>query len=155
MPHHAPPLEKFELDGFEFDPSYYLTADYLDIESACKELPPIIEWLNEKLQTFIEQKLHTEQMIKRARAKSYFMLKEGRFIEMYNSKMTETGVAQAVELDESVIKYEDEYCKLYAWCHRLMSVQASLRDKLNLVRSAESTRRALINTHYSDTDTPT
>ena len=145
-----PSLEPFEIEGFTFDPNYYLTAEYIDIDSACRELPPIIEWINEKLQTMIEEKMHTDNLIRRARAKAYFDLKTGTFLEKYHGKMTEIAVDKAVDLDMDVQKHEDAYARLYAWCNRLNNIQASLRDKLNLVRSAESTRRALIQNENSD-----
>ena len=144
MSYRTPKLEKFELDGFEFDPNYYLSGDYIDIEESCQQLPPIIEWINEKLQTFTEQKMLTQSLIERAKAEAYFRLKSGELVEKYGTKPTEMALAHALALDSSVQKFEEDYYKLYAWCIRMNNILSSLRDKLNLVRSAESTRRAMI-----------
>lgn len=149
--HELPTLDKIELDGYVFDPGYYLGSEYLDISTASQELPPIIEWLNAKYQSFAEQKLSTEHHLKRARATAYFRLTEGGyFVETYGTKPTQAALGHAIELDAAVCQLEDEYAKLYAWCGRLFNLQNSLRAKLDLVRSTESTRRAMI--QHSDFD---
>lgn len=137
-----PTLETITLGGYTLDLQYWLTQDYEDISIAAQELPPLIEWVNSQLHTKFEQRGIQAQKVKTIEARAYFALKGGEFVRKeYAGKMTEDSVKHALALDEGVIEANDQYAIYDAWVRRLSSIQASLQAKLDLVRSAESTRR--------------
>ena len=131
-------------DGFELDIDYYLSTDYLDITQAAAELPPIIEWVNQRLQDLTEQKIIKRQQLKEVEAEAYFALRAGGFSEQYADKMTEASLEKAVCLAAEVKNVHREYAVLAGWVQRLINLQQSLQAKLDLVRTSEATRRRLV-----------
>ena len=138
-----PKLENINLgDDFSLNLDHYLSGDYHDISVAAEELPPVVEWVNSKLQELIEQKLIKQHAIKIAEGKAYFDLKSGGYERAgYAGKPTNEALAHAVALNENVIKAIEDYAVLYGWVERLRSLQGSLQTKLDLIRSSEATRR--------------
>ena len=102
MPPLLPQLGRLKLQGFELDLDYFLARDYDDISVVAEELPPIVEWVNSQLQSMVEQKIIADQEIKEAEARAYFDLRNGTFLELYGSKMTEKALDRALALDEKV-----------------------------------------------------
>lgn len=141
----TPKLGRIDLDAdFSLDLDYYLYQDYGDVSQAASELPPIIEWVNAKLQGLTEQKIIKRQELKEVEAKAYFSLRSGEFSELYADKMTESALEKAVCLDESVKAAHREYAVLAGWVQRLGNLQDSLQAKMDLVRTSEATRRRLV-----------
>lgn len=148
MSRDTPELGKIRIDAqddFELDLDYYLGTEYDDIGQACSELPPVIEWVNMKLQQITESKLIMKQEIAETEAKAYFDLRAGLFEDRgYAGKPTQDAVKEAVCLEESVKVIHRKYAVLVGWAQRLYQLQASLQSKLDLIRSTEATRRRLI-----------
>ena len=136
-----PPLASFELDGYRLDVAHYLNADYSDVSVASAELPAVNEWINEKLQAYVEMLHITRAELAEAEATAYFTLRKGAFADDYGGKQTEESLKHAVALDPEVKKLVRSEAVLSAWCGRLRGVQSSLSMKLDLVRSSEATRR--------------
>lgn len=136
-----PPLAAFELEGYRLDVAHYLSRDYSDVADACAELPAVNEWINEKLQAYVEMLHVTRAELEEAEAVAYFALRKGEFTDDYAGKPTEDALKRAVALDKEVKRLAREVAVLSAWCGRLRGVQESLGMKLDLVRSSEATRR--------------
>jgi hypothetical protein len=145
-----PPLEPVELDGFKLDVGHYLFKDYSDIGEAASELPPVIEWVNMKLQSLTEAKIVKKQEIEEAEAEAYFSLRSGGFEETFSGKSTETALGMAVSLDKKVMETHRDYAVLTGWVLRLANLQESLKAKLDLVRSTEATRRSLVGNEITE-----
>lgn len=139
----VPKLGELDLDGFKLDLDYFLGYDYDDVAAACVELPPVIEWVNIKLQSMQESKFRAENKIKEVSAQVYMDLQRGLYEDRgYAGKKTAYALLQAVALDQRVLQAEEDFSVLAAWCGRLHNLQASLQAKLDLVRSAGAARRA-------------
>lgn len=137
-----PQLESLQFEDFSLDLNHFLGYDYDDISSASVELPPVIEWVNSKLQSLVEQKLVKEEEVKEVQAAVFFQLQAGLFEDRgYAGKRTAPALAHAVALEEDVKKVKREYANLVSWCQRLTQLIYSLQAKLELVRSSEATRR--------------
>lgn len=140
-----PKLGRIELDPeFSLDLDYYLYQDYTDVSLAAAELPPIIEWVNAKLQGLTEQKIVQKQRLKEVEAAAYFSLRGGEFSDRYVEKMTESALDKAVCLDDTVKVAHRDYAVLAGWVQRLNNLQDSLQAKMDLVRTSEATRRRLV-----------
>lgn len=138
-----PPLSSFTLDGYTLELARYLGMDYTDVADACAELPAVNEWINEKLQGYIEMLYVAKKEVKEAEATAFFALRKGEFEDSYGGKPTIDAINQAVVLDPEVKKKSREVAVLAAWCNRLRGIQESLSMKLDLVRSSEATRRKI------------
>jgi len=136
-----PPLSAFELDGYTLNLGRYLGRDYADVADACAELPAVNEWINEKLQGYVEMLHVTKAELEEAEAVAYFELRKGAFADDYGGKQTEDSLKRAVALDPEVKKLVRSVAVLSGWCTRLRGMQESLGMKLDLVRSSEATRR--------------
>ncbi len=144
---NKPNLEKIQLAGFSLDVDYYLTESYDDISVAMEELPPVLEWINERLSSLIEQRGVKSQELKTVEARVYMSLKQGGLGELYPGvKPTEEAVKHAINLDKSVIRVNDEYSVVDGWVNRLRGIQSSFSAKLELLRSSEATRRRVFET---------
>lgn len=139
--HIIPSIGKIELDGTTLDIDYFLKSSYDEISRASTELPAIIEWINEQLQSIIEEKMIVKQEIKEAEATAFFELTNGGFEDRYHGKQTATAISMAIALEPTVKKIHRRFAVLSGWASRLQSLQYSLTAKLDLVRSTESTRR--------------
>jgi hypothetical protein len=126
----------------------YLKKPYDDIGEAAVELPAIIEWVNQQLQWIIEQKGVKKQELRTVQAKAFVSLKNGSASEKFSGKTTDKAIEHLIELDEDVIRVNEELSKILGWSSRLSNLLYVLQAKLDLVRSTESTRRKLI----TDTD---
>lgn len=142
-----PPLptpDPIELDGFKLDVNYFVSKDYDDIASAAQELPPVIEWVNCKLQSLTEQKLLKDDEVKEMEAETWFYLQNGGWEDNnYAGRKNAHALLMGCRLDPRVKKAKQELAVLTAWAQRLYNVMASLQAKLELVRSAEATRRSI------------
>jgi hypothetical protein len=139
-----PDITPIELDGFRLDVHYYLVKDYEDIASASIELPAVTEWINSKLQSLTEQKLKKEDQVKELEAEAWFYLTAGGFEDLhYGGRKNAHALLMGTRLDPKVKKAKNELATLAAWCQRLYNVMTSLQAKLELVRSAEATRRRI------------
>jgi hypothetical protein len=133
------------LGDFQLDINYYMTTDYQDGQSACRELPAVIEWVNEQLQLMIEQKFIAKQHIKKVEGDVWHSLNLGLWEELgYTEKKTEENIKRAIARHDDVVKATSEYAWYAGWCLRLSNTIISLQAKLDLVRTSESTRRAMM-----------
>lgn len=140
-----PKIPPIELGDHKLDVEHYVRKEYLDIADAAVELPSVIEWLNWQTQVHIERKMTTKAALEREEAQVYFDLKGGGFERNgYGHKATEESLKRAIDLDEKVIQLKEDLAIYTALVERLYRVQQSLQFKLELVRSSEATRRALV-----------
>ena len=138
----VPKVEAIELDNFRLDVNYFLSKDYEDIATASTELPAIIEWINSKLQSMTEQKLRKEDEVKELEADTWFWLVGGGWEDRnYGGRKNAYALLMGVRVDPKVKKAKQELAVLTAWTQRLYNVMTSFQAKLELVRSAEATRR--------------
>lgn len=136
-----PPLQKYDDGQNSLDLDHFLKKDYVDVNQASLQLPPIIEWVNQVRADFQEQMLVAKQAIKEAEARAYFDLRGGGFEQKYSGKASEAALAQAVVLEEKVATAYRDYAVLYAHVQRLANTMISLQAKLDLVRTVEATNR--------------
>lgn len=143
---HLPPaISPIELGDFQLDINYYMTTDYQDGQSACRELPAIIEWVNGQLQLMLEQKIIAKQNIKKVEGDIWNSLNRGLWEELgYAEKKTEDNMKRAIARHEDVQKATSDFAWYASWCSRLSNTIISLQAKLDLVRTSESTRRAMM-----------
>jgi hypothetical protein len=131
-------------DDYKLDIDYYLKHDYADIGEAAEKLPGIIEWLNEQRQIVKESMLRQKLRVRYLEAETSFVLKGGRFQELYPSeKITETAIGNAVQLDLQVGRAQEQLVVLIASVERLSTTILTLQIKLDMIRSTEATRRVL------------
>lgn len=140
-----PVIDPIELGGYTLDIDHFLKMDYVDSRQAARELPSVIEWLNSELQIAIERKILCKHAVKKAEGAAYLDLK-GPLWERrgYSGKPTEAALEAAVHQEAGV---EEAYRDLAAWSgltSRLSSTMLSLQAKLDLVRTVEATRRAML-----------
>ena len=136
-----PRISSIELGGAPLDIDYLLTTEFVDIREAASVLPPVIEWINDNLQSYNEQRILKKQEVKEAEAQAYMDLRNGLFVERGYGKLTETALEHAVVLEEGVKKAHREFATLSAWCTRLENLMRALQMKMELTRSSEATRR--------------
>ena len=150
----TPPIPKanaIELDGFKLEVNYFLSKDYEDIATASVELPAIIEWVNGKLQSLTEQRIHKEDEVKELEAEAWFYLQTGGWEDHnYAGRKNAHALLMGCRLDPKVKKSKHELAILTAWTQRLYNVMTSLQAKLELVRSAEATRRKIFDSQSSN-----
>lgn len=140
-----PPISAIELGDFQLDINYYMTTDYQDGQSASRELPAVIEWVNEQLMLMLEQKIIAKQKIKKVEGDIWNSLNKGLWEELgYAEKKTEDNMKRAVARHDDVTKAVSDYAWYASWCSRLSNTIISLQAKLDLVRTSESTRRAML-----------
>lgn len=136
-----PRISPIEMGGAPLDVNYLLTTEFVDIREAASVLPPVIEWVNDNLQSYNEQRIVKKQEIKEAEARAYLDLRGGLFSERGYGKPTEAALEHAVALEESVGKAHREFATLSSWCNRLEHLMSALQMKMELTRSSEATRR--------------
>ena len=138
-------------DGESLDLDYYLGHDFDDISQASQQLPPIIEWVNIRLQEAKENQLCCRQQVKYVEARTFFDLKDGRYVtEGFGVKFTDKSVEKAAVLDAKVQAAQENYACWCGWVSRLQNLLFSLQAKLELVRSSEATRRKLVSDEVLD-----
>jgi len=147
-----PEVPAIELDGFRLDVSFFLRKDYEDIATASIELPAIIEWVNCKLQALTEQRMRKEDSVKELEAEAWFYLQNGGWEDNnYAGRKNAHALLMGCRLDPKVKKARNELATLSGWTQRLYNVMTSLQAKLELVRSAEATRRRIFDSQGSTT----
>jgi len=140
-----PKLDKMELGGYALDIDYFLKTDYQDAHAAAKEIPSVVEWINSQLQLAIESKINTKQQLKRAEAAAFLDLRGALWERRgYAGKQTDSAVDAAVQLEKSVIEATDTFAYWSGLVSRLVNTLLSLQAKLDLVRTSEATRRAMV-----------
>lgn len=149
MPEKIPsvaPIRGFE--GKSLDIQYYLEEDYADVSDAARELPAVMEWLNELRQSYQEERDRVKLDLDVAEAKAYFDLKgtgDGSFLVNYQCKPTEEGMKMAVTLDAEVRRLREQLAGVTAVAARLTGTILSIQAKVELIRSSEATRRSAFN----------
>jgi len=142
---NLPKLAKIELGGYALDIDYFLKTDYQSALSASKEIPAVIEWVNSELSVAIENKILGKQELKRVEGAAFLDLRGALWERRgYAGKPTESAVEHAVQQEKTVI---DATVHLAFWtslASRLSNTLLSLQAKLDLVRTSEATRRAMV-----------
>lgn len=140
-----PTLRPLDLDGQPVDLNYYLNTDYADAVSASVELPGLIEYINENYQVMIEHKIRQKGVLERARAQAYFDLRGGLWVTRgYEGSKTEKAIENAVELEQTVIDAIEQFAIYSGFVARLYNLMETLQAKLGITRTAEATRRAML-----------
>ena len=150
MPAIPPVAPIAGFDGQKLDIQFYLEEEYADVSDAAREIPAVMEWLNELRQSYQEARDNLKEDLEVARARAYFDLKgtgEGNFEANYQCKATEEGLKRAVALDAESRKIQRQLSATSAMVGRLSGTLASLQAKVELIRSSEATRR----TAFSET----
>jgi hypothetical protein len=145
---NLPPLPKLsaiELGEFSLDIDYYLKTDYQGASSASKELPAVIEWINSELMIAIEKKIIVRQDLKRVEGAAFLDLRGALWERRgYAGKQTESAIEAAVHQEDSVKQATEVVAYWTALASRLSNTMISLQAKLDLVRTSEATRRAMV-----------
>lgn len=140
-----PKLGAIELGGYALDIDYFLKTDYQGGHHASKEIPSVIEWVNSELQIAIEQKILTKQSLKKAEGAAFLDLRGALWERRgYAGKQTETAIEAAIHQEESVRKAHEDFAAASGLVSRLHNTIISLQAKLDLVRTTEATRRAMV-----------
>ena len=141
-----PKLNPLTLEGYSLDLDYFLKTHYVSIHSATSELPPVIEWVNEQLQVAIERKHMAKAELKQAEGNAFHTLRteEGWTQAGFTGKITEKALESAIPLMTMVITANEKYAKAAGLVSRLMNTLISFQAKLDMVRTSEATRRALV-----------
>lgn len=148
MPDLPPIAPLVGFDGQKLNIQYYLEEDYADVSDAAREIPAVMEWLNELRQAYQEDRDRTKLDLDIAEARAYFDLKgtgEGNFVANYGCKATEEGLKMAVALDPATRECSKQLVGLNAMIGRLSGTLNSLQAKVDLIRSSEATRRSTFN----------
>lgn len=157
-------------DNQTLDIQYYLEEDYADVSDAAREIPAVMEWINELRQAYHEERDRLEAELRDAQEKlktdlaqaealAYFDLKgngDGSYQTNYQCKPTEEGLKMAVLLDPkcreireqsgpTCRKLRDQLATATAMVSRLGGTLDSLQAKVDLIRSSEATRRSTFN----------
>ena len=148
-----PKLKPIDLDGYALDIDYFLKTHYVSVHSANAELPSIIEWVNEQLQTAIEQKHLAKAALRQAEAENFHYLRdENNFrqagFSLEKGRLTQDMINHATALMETTVEANKVYARAAGWASRLSNTLLSLQAKLDLVRTTEATRRAVV--EYDD-----
>lgn len=139
-----PTLGKLDVgDAYKLDLDYFLTCDYSDIGQAAAELPAVIEYVNARLQAMLELRITRKHKIKEVEGAAYMRLKGGDYMALYGTGFTERSLEHAIAIDRAVVAAYDDYAVIAAWCLRMQNLINSLSQKLDMVRSAEATRRSI------------
>lgn len=133
----------------ELDPDYYFKQRYDDIIKAASELPVVIEYINESLQRASINAMQAKWDIESLEGETYSKLRQ-EWPTRFAEKMTEDAVKHAVNMDEDLKKARNNYAVLKSYVGRLANMQENLRAKLDVLRSAEATRRKLISDDPQD-----
>lgn len=144
-PMSLPKLDKIELGGYALDIDYFLKTDYQDARSAAKEIPSVIEWINAELQIAIEKKILCKQQLKKAEGAAFLDLRGALWERRgYAGKQTEGAIDAAVQQEDSVKEAYEHFAYWSGLTSRLSNTLISLQAKLDLVRTSEATRRAMV-----------
>ncbi len=133
----------------ELDPDYYFKKRYEDIIQAASELPVVIEYINESLQRASINAMQAKWDIEALEGETYSTLRQ-EWTTRFAEKMTEDAVKHAVNMDEDLKKARNNYAVLKSYVGRLANMQENLRAKMDVLRSAEATRRKLISDDPQD-----
>lgn len=141
-----PTLANFTMEGYPLDLDYFLKTHYVSVQAATSELPPVIEWINGLLQTAIEKKHMAKAGLKQAEGEAFHQLRieEGWAQAGFTGKITEKALEAGIPLMNDVIQANEKYAKATGLVSRLQNMLLSFQAKLDLVRSSEATRRALV-----------
>jgi len=143
---NLPKLDKVELGGYALDIDYFLKTDYQGAVAASKEIPAVIEWINSELQIAIEKKIIHRQAVKKAEGAAYLDLRNATLWERrgYAGKQTEAALEAAVHQEPTVVEAHELLAYWTGLTSRLSNTLISLQAKLDLVRTSEATRRAMV-----------
>lgn len=138
-----PVLKPLVFEDYTLDINYYLRADYHDTLAAQKELPIIVEYVNQMYQEAFRAKLQWEDHESQAVAQAYKRLKDPDEWASagLQGRITEEAVKHAINLDSTVIEYRANIAHFVALTSRLRGTMENLKIKLDLLRSSEATRR--------------
>ena len=158
MARTLPRLNRLKLGRDTIDLDYYLTSSYDNIDDASGELPPVIEWVNEQNQGYVERMHVLKGEVKEAEAAAYMRLSTPGEEESFESqfpgvKRTADYLSHAVVLDAEVRQKKIDLAHNVAWVERLRQLQVNLTSKLDMVRSSEATRRKVFLDPREDTPT--
>lgn len=142
---NLPKLEKITLGEYALDIDYFLKSEYQGAHAASREIPSIIEWVASELQIAIQEKIKAKYELKRAEGAAFLDLR-GPLWERrgYAGKPTESALAAAVAQEKSVLEAAESFASWSGWVSRLHNTLISLQAKLDLVRTSEATRRAIV-----------
>jgi len=140
-----PKLDKMELGGYALDIDYFLKTDYQGAHAAAKEIPTVVEWINSELQIAIEKKIICKQQLKKAEGAAFLDLRGALWERRgYAGKQTEAAIEAAVHQEQSVVEAHETLAYWSGLVSRLVNTLLSLQAKLDLVRTSEATRRAMV-----------
>lgn len=149
MPQKPPPrtftppkLEALVLNEQTLDINYLFSVS--DIEDAEECIPVSLEWINDAHQRYLEEKTALKEEVKQAEAQAFVNFKSEGLGQFGISKVTDASLAHCIHLDEQVKKIHKKYAVIVGWVSRLEVLQENLRTKLEAIRTAEATRRKLI-----------
>ena len=149
MPQKPPPrkfvpptLEDLEINQQKLDLNYLFSVSGID--EAEEHIPVSLEWINDAHQRYLEEKTLLKEKIKQAEANAYVNLKSEGLEQHGIAKVTDAAIAHCIHLDSAVIKLHETYSVLVGWVSRLEVLQENLKIKLEAIRTAEATRRRLI-----------
>lgn len=142
---NLPKLGAIELGEFSLDIDYFLKADYQGALAASRELPAVVEWVASELQIAIENKIIAKQDVKAAEGAAFLDLRGALWERRgYAGKQTESAIEAAVQQETSVKEAHRNFASWSGWVSRLHNTLISLQAKLDLVRTTEATRRAMV-----------
>jgi hypothetical protein len=141
-----PTLAKLKLGEYDLNVDFYMKMDYVDATSACKELPAIIEYVNEHLMWAVEDMMKAKQSYREAYGEGFAFLKDkDHWAERgLVGNPTDKGVETQIPREPYVREAAHNLAYATAWVGRLRQLIASLEAKLGMVRTSEATRRVMI-----------
>lgn len=142
---NLPKIDQISLGGYSLDIDYFLKTDYQHAHAAAKEIPSILEWVNSELQIAIERKILAKHELKKAEGAAFLDLRGSLWERRgYAGKQTESAIEAAVAQEQSVREAYENLAGWTALVSRLNGTLISLQAKLDLVRTSEATRRAMV-----------
>ena len=137
------PLNPYDDDILKLDIDYFMRKIYPEIRDAADELPLVMESINQAMARaggFYAQHIFKLQSLE---AKTYALLRQ-EWGTRYADKMTEKALEMAVAQDETLIAEKERLAVLKVVIKQLANSQENVRNKLEAMRSVESTRRKLV-----------
>jgi hypothetical protein len=134
---NLPPLDPITIDGFTLDVNHYLTEPYDDIGQASIELPTILEWINTKRQNMYVLEANIKQQIEKHESKLFL-----RYCSD-GVKRTAKHIDYMLCDDEDIAALQSDLNETRGWNLRLENLGTIIRQKIDMLRSAESTRRRI------------
>jgi len=82
-----------------------------------------------------------EHELEKLRSETYFRLKGGEYAELYEGRVTEKALPNAVELDEQVKAKTEEFLNAKKQAGMLMACKSSLEQRRNMLMSINASMR--------------